>query len=257
VSRGVQIPAEVGQALRDGATLVVSISGGKDSQAMLQALVAEHGARSEWTGPIVAVHADLGRAEWHQTPAIVEAQAAAAGVELHVVQRAKGDLLQRLEAREEQVRGQDKPFWPSSAARYCTSDLKRDPIDKFLRTFDHVVCAVGIRRQESTGRASKPCWETRKRIVTQSRRALTWHPIIEWSEAEIWEALGGRHGDLVHPAYALGNDRLSCSLCVLASRADLERGAKHNPEYHQALIQLERRSGFTFTATLSVEELGK
>lgn len=61
--RALQVPQAIDQALRQGAALAVSISGGKDSQAMLYALAAEWERRPEWTGDIFAVHADLGRAE--------------------------------------------------------------------------------------------------------------------------------------------------------------------------------------------------
>ena len=57
--------------LRKGAALVLSVSGGKDSDAMTHHLLDLR--RSErWTGDVVMLHADLGRAEWNQTPEYVE-----------------------------------------------------------------------------------------------------------------------------------------------------------------------------------------
>ena len=57
--------------LRNGAALVLSVSGGKDSDAMTHHLLDLR--RSErWTGDVVMLHADLGRAEWNQTPEYVE-----------------------------------------------------------------------------------------------------------------------------------------------------------------------------------------
>lgn len=256
----IQTTPEVLDALDRGATLALSMSGGKDSQAMTLAVLAwlrETGR----TNPVTAVHADLGRAEWHQTHAIVRAQAEAYGLDLTIVQRTKGDLLERITARAAQV-GDEKPFWPSASNRYCTSDLKRDPIDKYLRGLptELVISVEGIRAQESNARAKKPCTETRKRITTQTREAITWRPIIEWTEAQVWETIGGRSGHLVHPAYALGNERLSCSLCILASAGDLQRGATHNPEYANELADLEELYGWTFREDVSIlalcQELG-
>ncbi len=54
--------------LRDGAVLVLSVSGGKDSDAMTHHLLDLRQSEG-WTGDVMMVHADLGsRVEWHQTP---------------------------------------------------------------------------------------------------------------------------------------------------------------------------------------------
>lgn len=55
--------------LRNGASLLLSISGGKDSDAMTHHLL-DMRQREGWTGEVCMVYADLGaeRVEWHQTP---------------------------------------------------------------------------------------------------------------------------------------------------------------------------------------------
>ena len=54
--------------LCDGAALVLSVSGGKDSDAMTHHLLDLRQSEG-WTGEVMMVHADLGsRVEWHQTP---------------------------------------------------------------------------------------------------------------------------------------------------------------------------------------------
>lgn len=270
----VSLPPKIEEALEAGAALAISISGGKDSQAMLTALTQLHRARG-WAGPIFAIHADLGRAEWSETPAQVEKMAAAAGVELVIVRREQGDMVDRIEQRRQQLAGQDRPFWPSAAQRYCTSDLKRNPIDKYLRQFDHVISAEGLRREESPARSKKlPC-EIRKSIETRSRHALNWRPILEWTIDDVWAACGSSAAELeqrrrdyragrvdealdgwaAHPAYVYGNERLSCALCVLASRNDLENGARHNPALLAAYVAMEQETGYTFTTKISLTEL--
>ena len=281
--RPLVVPDAIRHALERGAALAISVSGGKDSQAMLRA-VARHFRERGYRGRLLATHADLGRAEWgghHPTSPLntlrhVRRMCEAEGVELLVVQRAKGDLVDRWRDRLEQLAGQGKPHWSSAASRYCTSDLKREPIDKFLRSLgDLVISAEGIRAGESRNRATKPCWEPRKRIETQTREALTWRPIHEWSEGDVWEALGSSLWDLErrralyragfeslalsgwpgHPAYVLGNERLSCALCVLAGRNDLENGIRHNPELAEEIMRQERESGFGFKKDLSIIDL--
>jgi 3'-phosphoadenosine 5'-phosphosulfate sulfotransferase (PAPS reductase)/FAD synthetase len=261
--RDLNVPTEITSAMDRGAALAVSISGGKDSQAMALALVAWAKREGYWeTNDIFAVHADLGAMEWqgdYATEPVVRAQAAHLGLELHVVTRADGrDLLDRIKDRRETMaqKGQDDaPFWPSSSTRYCTSDLKREPINKLLRKYTHVISAEGIRAEESKAREKKPCWAPRKRILSQAREAHTWHPILDWTEDEVWTAIGGRDGHLVHPAYALGNERLSCAMCVFGCDGDLVNGARNNPALFAELLHLERDSGWRFTVNRSLEEV--
>ena len=65
------IPPEIYDVLASGAHLVLSVSGGKDSDAMSYELLYHHRLH-RFTGEIIMVHADLGRMEWLETPAYVE-----------------------------------------------------------------------------------------------------------------------------------------------------------------------------------------
>ncbi len=267
-------PTEINAALCDGAALAISISGGKDSQALLSAVLRVRRAHG-WTGPVFAIHSDLGRAEWTETPAFVKYLAEAYGVDLVVVRREKGDLVDRMRDRMTKLEGTGKPFWPSSSARYCTSDLKRDPIDKYLRRFDKVVCAMGLRAEESSARAKKlPC-QFRTKIHNSVRDAFDWHPLLRWTQDDVWAELGTSQADLdvrreqmrdgletlalagwpAHPAYVHGNERLSCALCILACRSDLINGARRHPDLYAELCAMERESGFTFRQDLSLVDL--
>ena len=307
MSRNVKVPEPIRAALEDGAALAISVSGGKDSMAMATALVALVD-REGWPGEVYAIHADLGRMEWGgyesedhwlSTLGHVRAQAERLGLPLVVVRREDRDLLGHMQARRERLEEQNRhiPFWPSAASRYCTSDMKRAVIDKYLRRHDFLVCAMGIRSDESARRAkSKPC-DIRQQITSQAkcyggidtvgalltarqegrRVALDWNPILEWSEDDVWQAVGhslpelrarrslwreGRKavaldGWIAHPAYVLGNERLSCALCILGSPADLENGAQHNPKLFAELVEMERESGFTFQQRFSLVELAE
>ena len=82
--------------LRNGAALVLSVSGGKDSDAMCHHLLERHQTEG-WTGEVMMVHADLGsRVEWHQTPDSVRDLACRKEVPLHVVRWEHGDLIDRI-----------------------------------------------------------------------------------------------------------------------------------------------------------------
>jgi hypothetical protein len=354
------------EALARGAALAVSISGGKDSQAMLELLAREHAAQA-WPGPVLTVHADLGKAEWPQTPGHVRFMADRAGVPLTVVRRPQGDLVDEILAREQTLAGQ-APAWPSAEARYCTADQKRAQIDKVLRAApwpdaanryctghqkthqvdrllrsspwpsstqryctadqkrdqlikeqrklgDLVVTAMGMRAQEGcrvcreavkrgstppphmheSKRAKRQVVAIAKRLTAKRLASLTpeaaleawdpqrrerlvleWLPIHEWGEAaHVWPALGysmdevtrrralwkagaeteALAGWLAHPAYVMGNVRLSCSLCVLACKSDIENGARHNPALFRTYLEIELRTGYTFQEDLALADL--
>lgn len=265
----IALPDPIHTALCDGAALAVSISGGKDSQAMLLALVEVH-RRQQWPGDIFAIHAHLGRMEWPQTFAHCEAICKDAGLPLTVVSRPQGDLLQEMWDRVEKLRGTDKPPFPDSKNRYCTSHHKTNQIDKALRKHQVIISAEGIRADESPARAKRPEWELREQICTRDRTAYTWRPLLHWTEADVWAQMGTsleevqrrrklyRAGDreaafagwIAHPAYVMGNMRLSCAMCVLASRADITNGALHNPELYAELVRMEEVSGFSFRQDL-------
>ena len=275
------------QAITKGAKLYASISGGKDGQAMGRTL-ANNGIHI--TG---FIHADLGRIEWKESHHMCVAMANELNRPLHIVRRTDGlGLVELWKRRMVQLMGQNKPFWSSSASRYCTSDTKRDPINKFLRNCGHdfVISCEGIRAAESTKRGKMEPLQIRWNITSTfykgmtveqaiaaytpgKRLALTWFPIFNMSISEVWATYGNTIEQLhqfraeykatgivnpawkFHPAYVYGNERVSCTFCVLACGGDLAVGAVHYPELLQELIDMEIESGFTFKQGFSLSQL--
>lgn len=314
------VPPVIEQALAQGAALAISLSGGKDSQALLTLLAPWFRERG-YGGQLFAIHADLGRAEWGQTPAFVQQLADAAEVPLVVVRRAKGDLVARIGERMQATTGTSKapywpdaknryctshlksgpidqalrnpaPYWPSSGQRFCTSDLKRGPIDAQLRQFEIIISAEGVRADESRTRAQKPAAELRAAITASALRGLpmeeaivqrqagqrvafNWRPLLHFTTPQVWQACGTSETSLKarqrlhqlgatisalsgwvgHPAYVLGNQRLSCALCVLGSKNDLVNGANHNPDTYGLYLELEVLGGATFKHGQSLFDL--
>ncbi len=278
----VLVPPDIRDRLRDGADLVLSMSGGKDSDALALALQELHRLHG-WSGRLHVVHADLGRNDWSQTTAYVEHRAEALQLPLTIVRREQGDLLARWWQRHTTRPG--VPPWSDARNRYCSSELKVGPINRWLRTWKPsgtVICAIGLRAAESPGRARKPVWSEREAVSTRHRHVFNWNPLHAISNVEVWEMLGisqvclqqiryqvqqmRRMGNSVpdaiaqvgwkwHPAYALGNERLSCSLCVLVSRSDLLNGAEHQPDHYRDLVNLEIASGFSFRQGLWLADL--
>jgi 3'-phosphoadenosine 5'-phosphosulfate sulfotransferase (PAPS reductase)/FAD synthetase len=236
------------ELLRNGAQLVLSVSGGKDSDAMCHHLL-DLRQREGWTGQVCLVHADLGRAEWHTTPAYVQGLAERLALPLHVVRWTHGDLIDRIWQRWDTLHHAACP-WPSAQARYCTADLKRQPISRWLRqTFPagKVICAIGLRAEESPTRAKKVTFTVRADCTapTKGRFVYDWLPIHAWTVAQVWACIR-EHGGVAHPAYALGNRRLSCAMCILASLNDLMQGAIHNPDTYRELCRIEAVTGYSF-----------
>ena len=117
----IHVPSECREMIRAGALVAVNHSGGKDSQAMAVLL-----SRIVLPGRLVAVHAPLGEVEWPGTVEHIRATLPA-GVPLILAPVTSGKTL--LHSIEERGR------FPSPAVRWCTSSLKRGPIERELRRY--------------------------------------------------------------------------------------------------------------------------
>lgn len=278
---------QVMKAIGKGAKLYANLSGGKDGQAMLKTVI-------NYGLPVDSVlHCDLGRVEWPQSMGMCQRSAKEFSLPLHVIYRTdKRDLLAHWQHRMMQLKGQGKPFWSSSKNRYCTSDMKRDPTDKFLNSQGNgiIINMEGIRAQESTKRAKKNPFTIRRRITSSyydgmtveeaienyepgKRLGITWFPIFNYTLEDVWSTYGMDSAKLAyargyyrqnceivswwpfHPAYATGNDRVSCMFCVLGSLNDLQNGAEHNPELLQEMIAMEDEGQSTFKDGWSLKTL--
>jgi len=70
----------------------------------------------------------------------------------------------------------------------------------------------------------------------------------------VWQCIRAS-GVPYHPAYDQGMTRLSCSLCVLGSRADLVRAAQLRPSLAAEYAELEAEIGHRFRNDLSMAEI--
>ncbi|WP_439444472.1 phosphoadenosine phosphosulfate reductase family protein [Xanthomonas translucens pv. translucens] len=237
------LPA-IDELIERGALFVVSHSGGKDSQAMLIKLL-------ERVPPaqLLVVHASLGASEWHGALEQAQGQAEAAGLPF-LVARARKSFLDMVEHRFKVRPGPNSSCWPSATNRQCTSDLKRGPIEREVRRyvkakgFSAVVSCMGMRAAESPARAKRPVMQPNKRNTIRGREWWEWLPIHEMPTAEVWHTIAAA-GQVPHPAYLAGNQRLSCVFCILASPRDLANGARHRPELFERYREVEQRTGYT------------
>lgn len=268
------------ELIRDTDWVVISSSGGKDSQAMASYVVGRAKALG-MLDKVVIVHADLGRVEWGGTKKLAEEQARLLGVRRFEVVKAKGaDLLERVVLRfhklkakaekEARDKGEDPtavkvpPAWPSSSARWCTSDVKRGPIrtlyTKLAGELSHlgrpvrILACIGQRAEESDNRAKLTPVEIDRPASNGRRHVTTWRPIHAWSTADVWREIA-RSGLPYHPAYDWGNRRLSCVFCVLGCNSDLVNGARQVPELAAAYAKTEVIVGADIKKGLSMREI--
>lgn len=232
------------QLVASGALFVLNDSGGKDSQAMRIALRGIVPAAQK-----IVIHASLGDVEWPGALEHARAGAERDGLPF-VVARAVKTFFEMVEHRFAVRPGPNSPCWPSASNRQCTSDLKRGPIEREIRSvlkergLRTVVTCLGIRAEESAGRAKQVPFRVNARQSVAGRSWFEWLPIHGMSRTEVFELIAAV-GEQPHPAYAAGNDRLSCMFCIMGSRNDLRNAALANPELYARYVEVERRTGYT------------
>ena len=239
-SADLPIPTECRELIDRGALVALSHSGGKDSQAMTILL-----SQVVPCAQLLVVHAPLGEVEWPGCIELIE-DTLPAGVPLIMARTASGKtLLERIEERGR---------FPSASVRYCTSDTKRGPIERELRRYlnahprfdGRVVSAMGMRAAESPARAKLVPWKHNPRNSKAGREWFDWLPIHALGTADVFRIIH-EAGQSPHWAYTAGMSRVSCSFCILASRADLRRAAELRPDLYRQYVELERRIGHTLS----------
>jgi DNA sulfur modification protein DndC len=229
------VPAQVQAIIDQGGLVVVNHSGGKDSQAMF-ALVAQVVPADQ----LLVIHAELPGEEWEGTLAHVQATI---GTTPLVLARSVKTFEEMVERRG---------MFPSPQQRQCTSDLKRDPIDREIRRYlkanprfgGLVVNAMGMRAQESSARSKLVAVKASKRNSVAGRTWLDWLPIHDMLVDQVWATIAAA-GQKPHWAYGVGASRLSCMFCIMASQRDLQVAARHNPIAYRHRVNLEKRVGHT------------
>lgn len=242
------------------APIAISVSGGKDSdvaafetQAYLEATGHE--------GPVILIHSDLGRVEHKDSLPACERLASRLGLDLIVVRRKAGDLMDRWLTRWQKNVERYSLLqcvkvilpWSTASMRFCTSELKttiicRHLVERYPKAT--ILNVVGIRRQESTTRAqTSPCSPQPKLInATFQTQGYNWHPLLAWTQEEVL-AYHAYRGFPLHEAYTTyGMSRVSCAYCILARQDDLVASALNpaNHDIYREMVGLEIASSFSF-----------
>lgn len=225
---------------------LLSISGGKDSTAMLL-LALERGICFQ------AVFADTG----NEHPAVYDYLAyleQSLAIEIRRVKADFSDEIARKRAyvetkwREASVpeyiindalsvlQPTGNPFldlclwkgrFPSRKAQFCTEELKRNPVFEYviLPALDvgTVESWQGIRADESKIRAQYP------ERSDQGGGLIIYRPILLWGINDVFD-MHRRHGIEPNPLYKQGMGRVGCMPCINASKNELKEIGNRFPE---------------------------
>ncbi len=183
--------SQINQLLQHHAAIGIGVSGGKDSSAAAWATnlyldeIGHQGAR-------LLIHSDLGRIEWQDSLPACQRLADRLQMELIVVRREAGDLLDRWQVRWENNVERYRQLecvklilpWSTPSMRFCTSELKTALIARKLVALlpgQTILSVSGIRRQESTQRAKAPVMapQANRAVLPIVRPALT--GILSWT----------------------------------------------------------------------------
>lgn len=230
--------------LRQFDKILVSISGGKDSHAMLwlvRDLADRQGVPRE---KLLAMYADTGM-EWHNAGEHVQRLCKAAEIKLETVYPVR-PMLETFKKRMKI--SQFIPF-PNTKCRFCTSYHKADPMDKLARKFSGKVLKVtGERWAESKARSTYTEFVSVQRLNSRERTVYGWRPMLAYSEADIW-AMVRDTGVPRHACYEMGCNRLGCAGCIFSKDHELRIEMRENPAIFEALDRLEAESGYAMSVS--------
>ncbi|MCA8939373.1 MAG: phosphoadenosine phosphosulfate reductase family protein [Planctomycetes bacterium] len=238
--------------------VIISSSGGKDSQAMLWELYKEAYDSGYPIDQITVFHAHLPAVEWPGVRELARTQAETLGLAYVELRRRQGGLLDHV---------RDRKMWPSPRQRYCTSDHKRAPEHRLYtriarrwreRTGEQRPCRIlscmGMRAQESVSRAKMVPFQLLERASNGRRDVYQWLPLHDWTVDQVWEAID-ESGLPHHWAYDIGMPRLSCCFCIFAPKSALVLAGRHNKELLEEYVRVEEEIGHTFKPDLTLREV--
>ena len=243
-----------------GAPVAIGVSGGGDSDVTAFEVMRYLDSIGH-TGPRLLIHSDLGRVEWRSSLPQCERLAQCLGLELVVVRRGSGDLMDRWLQRWRKNCERYAELscvkmilpWSTPTMRFCTSELKTDLICRDLVARfpgQTIISAAGLRRDESPNRAKSPILAVQAKLTskTHETNGYSWHPLLAWTKQQVFDYHTFVDFPL-HTAYTqYQTTRVSCCFCILGSLHDLIASAvcPENHDIYREMVNLEIASSFSF-----------
>lgn len=216
----------------DGLAIVASVSGGKDSTALMLHLY-------EMGVGFRAVFADTGW-EAKETYDYLDLLREKVGP-IDVVRPARGMV--------EAIR--HRAGFPGRMQRWCTRELKLVPLRAYHDAIgSETVNAMGVRADESRSRSAMPEIED-----DEEWGGWCWRPLIRWSIGDVL-AIHHRHSIPVNPLYTAGHSRVGCYPCIFAQKEEIRLIAERRPKRIDEIEALEIECT-NLRATRNAEEPGR
>lgn len=220
-------------------TLIVPVSGGKDSQVVLSLALQEIKRTGQ---PLVCVHQNTGF-DHPDTYKTMEDMEKFYGVTIEQTVNKFGGMFGFLE---------NGGYFPASNARGCTSSLKQEPFKEWLiaKKFNKDNCEIwfGMRADESAARSNKyggrtaseqmdlmdvsEFYGSNKQLRETLGKIPTFLPLLDWTTEEVFEHIK-EEGAPLNPLYGRGHSRVGCYPCLLSRKSEWvtagkdETGIKH------------------------------
>jgi DNA sulfur modification protein DndC len=227
------VPDEIKALIDRGALFFSNHSGGKDSQVMfayLRTIIPKD--------QLIVIHAHLPEVEWEGT--IEHINTYLYGHKFEVCTATK-TFFEMVEHRQ---------MWPSPKNRQCTSDLKRGPLEKLIRSISKelenrlIVSCMGLRAEESSSRAKAEVFKFSENNSKAGREWYNWLPVHGLMEDEVFRMIM-EAGELPFWTYAEGMKRKSCCFCIMACESDHRVASRLRPELFKRIVETEKRIGHT------------
>ncbi|QFY42970.1 phosphoadenosine phosphosulfate reductase family protein [Candidatus Methylospira mobilis] len=130
-----------------------------------------------------------------------------------------------------------KGRFPSRKAQFCTQELKRDLLVNFQMDLvdagHRVVSWQGVRRDESLNRRNAKLFER------LNPRLYAYRPLVDWTAQQVFDYLRERRL-IPNTLYKQGMSRVGCMPCINANKNEIAQIAARFPGHIQRIAEWER-----------------
>ena len=209
----------------DGKPNWISVSGGKDSTALMLWTIEQEIPNCRY------VYADT----QHEHSSVYEY--------LTYLEDRVGVSIERVQSKGFLQMCIDEKMFPAARQRFCTRMLKIVPIAKYIDAesdADTHRVFVGVRAEESASRAAMD--DTEESVVQYPPRMncnqMIYRPLIDWVVSDVF-AIHRKHNIDPNPLYTMGAKRVGCFPCIMAGPNERRVMFRRFPEMVDKLEEWE------------------